>query len=274
MIINKKARIPVRVLLIGVIVFAMGFFLYEMQMHSVTVAFRPIIRNVENRIVDYRTHRYESVVTENFIIRYDEDISKDIIDMVARTAEDKYTHTVEAFQYKPQEKILLVIYDDPEALMRTTMLRKGFPPMGVYYGDTVHILNPTHWVKEEENLEAVFYSEGPLLHELVHLFTDHLAKGNFPLWFTEGVSLYFEYRIDGYEWGKDVVFEAGEYSLEDLTNNFHGLNEYMAYTKSFRIVNNFVEEQGFDALTEMIRALGEGRNIEEFIHFFKTTSGE
>ncbi|SNS53393.1 hypothetical protein SAMN05446037_101272 [Anaerovirgula multivorans] len=269
MIINKrKSIIPVKLLLIGVIVAVIVFFSYGIQTYNLAIAFRPIIRNVENKIVDYRTHRYRSVVTNHFIIRYDEGISEDVVAMVAKTAEDKYRHTVEIFEYDPQEKILLVLYDDPEALMRTTMLKKGSPPMGVYYGNTVHILNPIHWVKEQENLEASFYSEGPLLHELVHLFTDHLAKGNFPLWFTEGVSLYFEYRIDGYEWGKEVVFEAGEYSLEDLTNNFHGLNEYLAYTRSFRIINNFVQERGIDALMEIIKALGEGKNIEEFIHLF------
>jgi len=41
--------------------------------------------------------------------------------------------------------------------------------------------------------------ENTALHEMVHLFTDDLGKGNFPTWFTEGVSWYFEYKINGYE---------------------------------------------------------------------------
>src|SRR5690554_7253947 len=59
------------------------------------------------------------------------------------------------------------------------MLKKGDPPMGVYYGDSVHSLDPKHWVDSMEELDYKFYNEGPVLHELVHLFTDHSASGNF-----------------------------------------------------------------------------------------------
>lgn len=255
----------VKLLLVGLII---GALLLTTQNPRASVVFRPIMRSIENKIVSYRTHQYQLMITEDFIIRYAETIDEEVVKMVAKTAEDKYKDTTEIFQYHPQEKILLVLYDDADAMMRTTMVKKGSPPMGVYYGDTLHILNPLHWVKDEKNLDTIFYSEGPLLHELVHLYIDHIGKGNYPLWFTEGVSLYFEYKIDGYEWGKEATFQSGEYTLEDLTKNFRQLNEYLAYTKSFRVINNFVEKQGEEALIEIIRALGKGRNIEEFIHLF------
>lgn len=270
MIINEKKRVfTYRFFLAVIVIFVLSFGNFTKEFSPIVVAFRPIIRNIENKIINYRTHKYSSIETEHFILRYEKGIDKEVIDLVARTAEDKYKSTVELFEYYPQEKILMVLYDNPEVLIKTTMLKKGSPPMGVYYGNTVHILNPTQWVKNEENLEDVFYSEGPVLHELVHLFTDHIGKGNFPLWFTEGVSLYFEYKIDGYQWGKEVIFEDREYTLEELTDNFHGLDEYLAYTQSFRMINNLVQEQGVETLMEIIKALGEGRKIEEYIHLFR-----
>ena len=40
---------------------------------------------------------------------------------------------------KFEDKILIVIYNCTDLMMSTTMLRKGDPPMGVYYGNSVHI---------------------------------------------------------------------------------------------------------------------------------------
>ncbi|SET01519.1 Peptidase MA superfamily protein [Natronincola peptidivorans] len=269
MVLNKKRKVPIKILVIvGIIVLSIGLLGFKKQDYNVKVVFRPMVRAVESRLVGYKTQGYDFVTTENFIIRYEENIDLEIVKMIARTAEDKYRAAVEVFEYKPKEKIQVILYDNPEVLMQTTMLKKGSPPMGVYYGDTIHILNPIHWVKNVEKVEEYFYSQGPFLHELVHLFTDHIAKGNFPIWFTEGVSLYFEYKVDGYEWGKEVVFQENEYTLEELTDNFHGLNEYLAYTQSFRNVKNFVDDHGIDALMDIIKVLGEGKSLQEFIHLF------
>lgn len=108
-----------------------------------------------------------------------------------------------------------------------------------------------------------------MLHELVHLFTDHIGNGNFPMWFTEGVSLYFEYMVDGYEWGKGLVFTATDtYTIKELSGNFYNLNQYRAYTQSFRLVKNMVEDNGLGKLIDIIESLGKGHNMDEFIHLF------
>ncbi|HZJ76081.1 MAG TPA: hypothetical protein VFC70_00095, partial [Oscillospiraceae bacterium] len=152
----------------------------------------------------------------------------------------------------------------------TTMLKKGDPPMGVYYGNSVHILNPEFWAEGEDKLEYMFYNQGPMLHELAHLFTDHVGNGNFPMWFTEGVSLYLEYMVDDYEWGKDVVFTGTDtYTIEELSGNFYNLNQHKAYTKSFRLVKNMVDNHGLDKLIDTINLLGKGHNMKEFIYLFE-----
>ncbi|AKL97337.1 peptidase MA superfamily [Clostridium aceticum] len=265
--IDKKKFFSINFFLFGIALLMMGFVFYHGQQNNLVTAFRPMVRDVENRIVSYRTRSYDFVTTDHFIIRYDDGIDEEIIDLVTMTAEDKYGSVVEAFQYKPQEKIMILLYDDIGAFMDITMQGKGTPPMGVYYGNTIHLLNPRQWVRSDEDMTRAFYSEGPLLHELVHLFTDHVGKGNFPIWFTEGVSLYFEYKVDGYEWGKEVT--EIDYTIEMLRDEFYQLDEYLAYTQSFRIVRNFVENYGEEALIEIIESLGEGKSLQSFMHLFR-----
>lgn len=257
---SKKSLNKISIVIFLILLFLLLFTLKE---EVVIASTRPLVRNFEKQMISLQTKNYTTVETENFIIKYNQ-IEAETLALIIKTAEDKYQIVREAFQYQPQGKVPLIIYDDPNFMMKVTYLDKGTPPMGVYFGNSLHILDPSHWIKEKEDLEDIFYYEGPVLHELVHLFTDHLAGGNFPMWFTEGVSLYFEYVVDNYEWGREAEFIEGEYTLEELYHSFYELDPYLAYTKSFRIVKAYVDESGEDSLFQLIRALGRGEKLETY----------
>ena len=225
----------------------------------------PVIRVIENQILLYKIRDYKVLESENFIIKYD-DIEQEQLQLVEKTAEDKYEALKEFFGFEPDKKIVLAVHNDSNRMMSTTMLRKGTPPMGVYYANSVHILEPSQLFGD--NTEERFYSEGPVLHEIAHLFTDHAAKGNYPMWFTEGVSLYLEYSVDGYVWGQGEIIDAEEYSIDNLTKSFFQLNQYLAYTQSFRLVKDFVDKHGEDELIKLINELGEGKNLKNYYHMF------
>lgn len=242
---------------------------YTIGNFGIIPALRPLIRNIENKIVLYKTRNFNEIETDDFIFRY-ENIDNEILKLITSTAEDKYKQITDVFQYQLKDKVLIVVYDDTDLMMNTTMLKKGDPPMGVYYGNSIHISNPKLWVEKAEELDYAFYNEGPMLHELVHLFTDHIGKGNFPMWFTEGVSLYFEYMMDGYEWGQEIIFtEENNYTIRELNSHFSSLNQYVAYTKSFRLVKSMVENHGVDKLMDIIVGLGNGQDLNEFLYLFE-----
>ncbi|NMA04143.1 MAG: hypothetical protein GX925_05485 [Clostridiales bacterium] len=237
--------------------------------YRMTKGLRPLIRNIENKIVLYKTRKFTETETDTFVFRY-EDIDDKILELIKDTAKSKYREIADIFQYEFEDKILVVIYNNTNLMMKTTMLRRGDPPIGVYYGDSIHILNPELWVEKSEGLEYVFCNKGPMLHELTHLFTDHVGNGNFPMWFTEGVSLYFEYLVDGYEWGKGIPFtDTDTYTIKELNNNLYGPDQYRAYTQSFRLVRNMVDSYGLDKLINTITLLGKGHNMNEFIYLFE-----
>lgn len=98
------------------------------------------------------------------------------------------------------------------------------------------------------------------IHELTHLMVDYLAKGNFPMWFTEGSALFMEYTFLGYEWGQDVK-EFKHFTLEDLTHRFSELDEYLAYKQSFLMVRSIIETFGRDKYLTLLKSLGRGKNF-------------
>ncbi len=265
--INKSYTFKITFILFLLATLLVSF--YGANNYRMLQGLRPLIRAIENKIVLHKIRDFEELETDTFIFRY-KDMDNETLELIKNTAEDKYKKITDVFQYEFKDKILVVIYDRADLMMNTTMLKKGDPPMGVYYGNSVHILNPGLWIERVDKLEYLFYNEGPMLHELVHLFTDHIGNGNFPMWFTEGVSLYFEYMVDGYEWGKEIVFtDTNTYTIEELNSNFCSLNQYRAYTQSFRLVKNMVDNHGLDKLIDIITLLGKGHNMNEFIYLFE-----
>lgn len=244
-------------------VLILGVFL---SISSMAAIYRPALREVEYQYVSYHIRDYQVIETENYIIRHP-GFDEELLSYIVKTAEDKYIAATEVFNYKPKEKVRMVLYNDLDEMMDATMLRKGNPPMGVYYGNTIHISNPLIWFSEEEYKEG-FYREGPILHELVHLLTDHIANGNFPTWFTEGVSLYMEYQVDKYQWGYELSGAEVDFSIEELTHDFHQLNQYRAYAKSFRLVSGFVDKYGLEELLLIIEKLGEGEKFSNYKNLF------
>lgn len=257
---RSKGRIAT-VFALAVILVAVFILARYINQYGAVAAFRPTIRKVETGIVSYKTKNYFAVESDHFVLRYRE-VDESTVNMILLTAEDKYKKLVDIFDYKFDEKIQVIVYNDVNTMMNTTMLRGDRAPMGVYFGNSLHIYNPIFWVDSSEDLESVFYKEGPILHELAHKFTDHIGRGNFPIWFTEGVSLYLEYEVDDYIWGKGLEIDESIYSLENLTNMFNQLDVYSSYTQSFRLVKSYVDVNGIESLIKMIEDLGKGKKID------------
>ncbi|MDR5658871.1 peptidase MA family metallohydrolase [Serpentinicella sp. ANB-PHB4] len=259
-----KARYFKNHRLVRMIILSMALILFVLSStysNGWTTFLRPGVRLAEQAVVAYKTNNYSELETNNFIVRY-RNTNHEIVNLVANTAESKYKVLADIFSHEFNNKIRLIIYEDQEDMMNATLLKGERAPMGVYFGNTIHVHNPSKWIEEEADMESIFYSEGPVLHELAHLFTDHLARGNYPTWFTEGVSLYFEYSVDGYEWGKGVDIDEDIYTIKNLTERFHELDTFNAYTQSFRLVKGFVNQNGEDALIELIRSLGKGYKLD------------
>lgn len=221
----------------------------------------PLLRELQHEIIVYKTKDYHIKETEHFIIKH-EKYDEEMIDLVAKAAEEKYIEVTKMFEYTPKDKITVIVYDDEQKLMQNTNLEQSKPPMGVYYASTIQILSPRLWVPSDQNMEDIFLNQGPMVHEVTHLLVDDLARGNYPLWFTEGMALYQEYVQTGYEWGENLNYDGAPFTVEQLTNDFSSLNEMLAYKRSFELVRSLAEREGFEKLNQVLRELKKGESFE------------
>ncbi|MFT9496502.1 peptidase MA family metallohydrolase [Anaerosolibacter sp.] len=244
------------------LVLAVILFLGAFRAEVLKVSLYPLFREVQFRIIDYKTKDFGVRETEHFIIKYQE-ADQEVIELVAEASEKHYDEASRLLNYYPKKKTTVVIYEDPTKLMKNANLRQGKPPMGVYYASTIQILSPRQWIPENTDMKEIFMNEGPMVHEFTHLLVDDLTRGNYPLWFTEGVALYQEYVHTGYEWGKGLEYEEAPYDVAQLTNDFHELDEMLAYKRSFEMMKSMVENNGSEDLNKVLRELGKGEDFEK-----------
>ncbi|QEK13491.1 hypothetical protein FQB35_15145 [Crassaminicella thermophila] len=257
-VFNKKRNILV--LLLIFIMFTGIFYFNDVKVHVY-----PLLRKIQHELILYKTKDYKVRETEHFLIRYNIE-DEETINLVEKASEQYYQQVCDMFHYYPKDKTTVIVYNDPSELMKNASLKQEKPPMGVYFASTIQILSPKLWIPQNEDIEDIFMNEGPMVHEFTHLLVDDLAKGNYPLWFTEGLALYQEYAQTGYEWGKDLSFEGKPYTVKQLTEEFMNLDEMLAYKRSFELVKDIVDTQGFEHLNELLKDLGKGKDYRNYLY--------
>ena len=220
------------------------------------------IKHIEKNRMINAVNEYHVLETDRYVIRYENENDKEIAELTLNILDKHYDEICSMFDYYPDEKADIIIYNDSDFLIENTRLKKATPPLGVYYGGVINILSPQIWIDNEENLAEIFEKSGPVIHEYTHLIVDEITKGNYPMWLTEGIALYTEYKTTGFEWGKHID-NAQNISMEDLNNSFHEIDPNLSYRRSFEIVNNMSEERGFDKIKILLDTLGEGNNMSK-----------
>lgn len=227
------------------------------------ISLYPLFRNIEANRILWNTRDYYTLETDHFIVKYQK-MDAEIAILTAEIAEKYYNNVCKMFNYYPQNKSNIIIYDNSSDLLDNVRLKQQEPPMGVYYGGIINILSPELWINSSDDFNIVYEKDGPIVHEFTHLIVDDITKGNYPMWLTEGIALYTEYKITGFEWGKDLLIDS-EVSLKDLEQNFQDIRKDIAYRKSFEVINDVSENWGFDKVNMMLNILGEGKNMDNSI---------
>lgn len=179
-------------------------------------------------------------------------------EMTARIADSYYPMVAADFAWNRKDKLVFVLYQDGAAMAKALgMKEEESVPMGAYCSQMVAVLSPSNWTQEQENWLQVedFLENGPIVHEMVHFALDEKAGGPYPLWFSEGVALFYEKKYTGFEWRADLKGCCHSISMEDLAYRFQDLDTDMAYRKSYECVAGFVERYGEDVLQKRISAL-------------------
>lgn len=221
------------------------------------------VEELEKNRLHRLTTDYIQEETGNFVIRFSEN-DAGVLRRVAGQAERQLALVSEYFGFKPAERIVLTVYHDKDHLLKGLRLPSRGSTLGAYYAGTIGVLSPSAWGEEGDMAE-----DGLYLHELTHLFMADMAGGNYPLWFTEGMALYQEYLHTGFEWGREYRFEKLPYSLEELTGDFTGLDQFLAYKQSLLLVKTLIETEGRDKILALFGLLDANISFDRaFRHTF------
>lgn len=242
--------------------------IFTFYYNNVISAAYPIYKSIEQDKIEENVKDYNTAESKHFIIKYTDD-DKKYVNLVIETAEKHYYDIVKDLGYQPDKKSTIIIYHDPEKMNQDFSLAKGESAMGIYLNGVISIESPDLWISPGQDVKKVFEHDGPVVHEFTHLIVDDIAKGNYPVWFTEGVALLEEYRQNGYVWGADLKYNGKPYSIKELTDNFDGLDEMLAYKRSFEIVKAISDKYGMDAIRGILKDLGKGLSLND--SFYRQT---
>lgn len=189
----------------------------------------------------------------------------DYIKMIVGMTDIYYPILMKEFGCETEKEVDIIVYPTREMLGEVVGLSGKQIPMGAYYGGVINVLSPRLWIGEEDQSVMIdrFLEEGPIVHELVHLVLDKKLKGNYDIWFTEGVALYYEKKYTGFEWREDLKQKSKAITIYDLENHFENLREAEAYRKSYDIIAEIVEKKGEQGLHTMIENMCRGIAFQE-----------
>lgn len=160
------------------------------------------------------------------------------------------------FEEQGSNTFHVVIYPNFMEMKKGLKLSSEGSTLGGYYGGNLFVLSPEQLKKKNSSLENIF------LHEYTHLLVEKRTKGNHPVWFTEGIALYQEYIVTGYEWGKDAPYRKNPYCLDQLENEFYQLDTFEAYRSSFLRIRFLAERYGEKTLLKIMEQLGQGKDFQ------------
>ena len=163
------------------------------------------------------------------------------------------------FRLEKSEKPIIVIFSKKEYMTKILGREESQAvPMGAYYGGVLNILSPSQWLERGDSLADRFLTEGPMIHEMVHMAVDQKLFYGYPLWFTEGIALFYENCYTGYEWRPDLKETASAISLEALEDHFQHIDEALAYRRAFDIIYTISLLYGQQAITQILEYMAQG----------------
>lgn len=108
--------------------------------------------------------------------------------------------------------------------------------------------------------------EGAMLHELSHYYVDTIARGNYPLWYSEGLAQLIELKNLGRLWfdgKKDKVYYR--YSITELSGDFYSLEDQVSAYRMALDVVLAIEAASGQANQLILRDLGRGSSFAEAV---------
>ena len=210
------------------------------------------------------TAQFQEMQTEHFKIKYTQ-ADSDYVSIIAASAEQAYSQVSKQMGKTEQKATTIVVYPDHQSLAKSFGWDKDEKALGVYWSGTIRILSPHEWLKQPYDQDE-FRTDGPLVHEYVHLIVDDMTRGNYNRWWTEGVAQYIEKQITGFQFDHPSdVSQEQLYTLQELGKNFDQLDQQMAYWESRQAIAFIAHQYGEAQLYIIMDDLAQGETLSKAI---------
>lgn len=188
--------------------------------------------------------------------------------LVCQEFDGIYRPVNELYQFRPESKVPIVVYDTSALMNKALHWRARTVPMGVYWLGQINILAPSAWISGSwAERECVFRLLGPAAHEYTHYVIDHLTFGNYPRWLSEGLAQFTEQTLAKLPpLAPETLICEDYYPLTDLDDNFDLLpNQPLAYLESLLAGEILIEQFSFGFIRRLLRQLREGQKISRLL---------
>ncbi|MCD6346750.1 MAG: hypothetical protein J7L96_04945 [Bacteroidales bacterium] len=188
--------------------------------------------------------------SQNFSIRY-QHADRQVISDIVEQLESHYGQIAKELGADLDHRVEVYIHPDRHSLLKASGLESASRWLvGVAINDReIHLISPLN-PPGNHSYESVM--DG-LIHELVHVCVANTTKRKLPLWFNEGLAVYYakQYRFSQEVPGlvRDMLFLPDLNDLED-TESFERMH---GYALSYTIVEFMLREYGGDRVRAFIR---------------------
>ena len=137
--------------------------------------------------------------------------------------------------------------------------------LGVCFGSVITANSPASQAPDPANWKDVLW------HEFCHVITLNMTKNKMPRWLSEGISVYEERQADPI-WGermdlayRNMILHGELTPLAQLSGAFLAPEDsqhlQFAYFESSLVVEYIVQQYGLETLKQILKDLGDGRQI-------------
>ena len=210
--------------------------------------------------------QFDTLETENVRVLVHRSESAVLGPAVRRLAQASYDSLSARYPYRPAGKIQVEAYHDADDFAVRVAGVPHLGLLGVSFGDVVAFQTPQAGADQPQNWARTLW------HELAHTMAIGVSDYHVPRWFTEGLSVYEERRARP-AWAREMDLELlaafEQEKLLPLARIGEGFTRpefpgqvMLSYYHASKIIALIAEQHGFEAVVEVLAALGEGRDLE------------
>jgi len=261
--LESRSHSSILIVLLIMLTVILGCYLFRSDIQLGQI-WQKMTRFVAGQEIRFNTAQFQEIQTEHFKIKYTQ-TDGDYVNIIADSAEQAYSQVNSKMNTDEQQKTTIVVYPNSQSLAKSFGWDKNEKALGAYWAGTIRILSPHEWLKQEYNKDE-FETDGPLVHEYVHLIVDDMTRGNYNRWWTEGVAQYIEKQITGFQFEDPQDVSAGQlYTFQELNKNFDELDQQISYWESRKAVEFIASQYGDEKIYEVMDYLAQGDTLNQAI---------